>query len=206
MSVTEISSGEELITDQEAIDWCRANSSDAAFLSSLVSIATQSIESHTGRALKNKTLVYRADCFPACPTITLEQPPLRKVNSVKYIDTSGAEQTLSDTKYTVDIYSEPGRIVLNEYETWPQTKEIANAVIISFDAGYMTPEEEEAEEDESGADDDSVSYLLPPALKAAILFLVAHYYSHREPIMPGVSVAEIPHTLVHLFFPWKVNW
>ena len=192
MSVVSSAAEVELVTASLAREWCRARSVDDAFLAGLIPAARQAIEAYTGRALVEKILVDRRDCFPCHRVITLEQPPLQEVTSISYVDSDGEDQTLSDELYTVDIYSAPGRIVLNELESWPSTKSVPNAVTITYVAGY----------DHISTGD----YRLPESLRDAMRFLIAHWFSNREPYMSGGGIAEIPETLMPLFFPWKVNW
>lgn len=185
MSVVSITAEEELVTAEQAREWCRADSSDDAFLKGLIPTARGLAEAATGRTLCEKTLVYRADSFPTGRTINLEHPPLLSVTSIEYIDVNGDLQPLSDDKYTVDIYSSPGRIVLNQYESWPDTQSAPNALKITYQAGYTE---------------------LPAELRDGIRFLIAHMFSHREPMTGKTNVKEIPENLLPFFMHHKVNW
>lgn len=187
MSVVSTAAEAELITAAEAREWCRADSSHDTFFTSIIPACRRAIESYTGRALVSKTLVDRRDGFPCSRLIKIEQPPLLTVSHIKYDDENGAEQTLSTSLYTVDIYSSPGRIALNPYESWPFTIERINSVRITYTAGY-------------------VANTLPGDLKTAIMFFIAHIFSNREPYMAGLSIVETPETLKPMFFPYKVNW
>lgn len=69
--------------------------------------------------------------------IYLPYPPLQSVDSIKYLDESGTEQTLiENTDYLVDTYSEPARITPAYNVFWPFTRPVVNAVRIVFTAGY----------------------------------------------------------------------
>jgi uncharacterized phiE125 gp8 family phage protein len=69
--------------------------------------------------------------------ILLGPAPLISVTSVKYLDTSGVEQTLSTDVYGVDTVSEPGRVYLKSAQTWPEVQaDTPNVVTIRYQAGY----------------------------------------------------------------------
>ena len=59
------------------------------------------------------------------------------MTTLKYVDTSGTLQTLvQDTDYQVDADSEPGRLLPFPGKYWPPTRRQANAVQVTFVAGY----------------------------------------------------------------------
>lgn len=64
------------------------------------------------------------------------RPPLISVESVKYIDTAGTEQTLAADQYRVDTASAPGRITRAYSVTYPTLQGVSNQVEINFTAGY----------------------------------------------------------------------
>ena len=65
--------------------------------------------------------------------------PLASVSSVKYYDTSNAQQTLSTDYYEVDITNSLyGRIGLKYGQSWPSIYDRFDAVIIQFLAGYAS--------------------------------------------------------------------
>jgi uncharacterized phiE125 gp8 family phage protein len=154
-----------------------------------------------GRALMPQTWNLVMDHFPVywatyCYhhgnpwAIRVPLPPLIDVTSIKYIDPDGVEQTFSDTKYTVDTASEPGRIVLNPGEVWPVTKCIPNAVTVEFECGYAM-EDPEAEEDPI--------VTVPQPIRQALLGLIADFYEHRETEVPT------PRWVQALLAPYKVR-
>jgi uncharacterized phiE125 gp8 family phage protein len=151
---------------------CRVDSSDDdTLLDALEIAARQSVENHTGRALINQTWELRLDAFPTeiqlpiCPVVSA---------TISYVDSAGAVKTLSPTVYDVDKYSEPGRITPAYGQSVPATREIPNAVTVTFVSGY-------------GATAASV----PEALKCAIKLLAAHLYEHRESVGDSLSVLPL---------------
>jgi uncharacterized phiE125 gp8 family phage protein len=189
MSLFITSAGSELVTIDEAREWCRVlNEDHDTILTALISSAREHVEKQTGRNLVDKTIVKRMDHFPCSRVIQLSGVPLREVTSITYLDANGDSQTLSSDLYEVDIYGVPGRIVLNYDDSWPVTDIAPNAVTVTYKSGY------------TGAG----SYLLPPTLREATRFLIAHWFANREPSIVGVSIADIPKTFDALIAPWVV--
>lgn len=116
---------------------------------------TAKAEHITGRRFITQTWTLTLDCFPS--TITLPGSPLVSVDSVKYYDTAGVQQTLSESAYITDIASAPGRIV--PVITWPTIAARINAVEVTYKSGY-------------GPDDTAV----PDAAKGYILAMVQQQF------------------------------
>lgn len=124
--------------------------------------ARQMVEDDTQRALITQTWALRLDEFP-CDVIELRRCPVTAVTSITYTDTAGATQTWSSANYVVDIYQEPARITLAYGQTWPATYDQANAVTVTFTAGY-------------GSAGSSVR----ETAKQAIRLLAGHWFTNRE--------------------------
>lgn len=88
--------------------------------------------------------------------------PLVTVDSIVYVDTNGDDQTLSSSLYRVDTVNEPGRITRAFNESWPDIRNVTNAITITYTAGY-------------GAAAD-----VPDDVKNAIKLLVKSWWAHRE--------------------------
>jgi uncharacterized phiE125 gp8 family phage protein len=113
-----------------------------------------------GRALMTQTWDFALDSFPSTE-IKIPLPPLQSVTSIKYLDTSGVEQTLSSARYYVDTASMPGWVVVDA-DGWPETYDSANAVTIRFVAGYAS------------------AALVPAALRAALLLHIGDLFENRQ--------------------------
>lgn len=124
-------------------------------------------EKVTRRALITQTWELTLDRFPK-GEITVFPPPLQSVESIKYTDSNGAEQTLDPSSYKVDTASEPGRIVPAYGMQWPATRDEINAVRIRFVCGYG-----------DNADD------VPQPIRNWILLNAANLYEHRESVVVG---------------------
>lgn len=157
-----------------------------------------------GRALVQQTWDLKLDRFPrnrdsgydvpyfVRNAIRVPLPPLQSVTSITYIDPAGDEQTLSDTLYTVDTSSEPGRITPAYGQCWPQTQEVMNAVTVRFVAGY----------DVDSPTDYGAN--VPGPIKSAIKLLVSEMYQNRGETVVGMSVAELPFAATTLLAPHRV--
>ena len=144
---------------------------DDTLISTLISAATTYCQEFQHRAFITQTRILYYDEFPLM--FHVPYPPLISVTSIKYIDTSGDEQTLDSGQYRVDIGNEPGRITEAYNCTWPSTRDVTNAVTLTYSAGY-------------GAAAD-----VPDTVKAAIKLLVAHWYEHREAVS-DITVMPLP--------------
>jgi uncharacterized phiE125 gp8 family phage protein len=113
--------------------------------------------------------------------------PLQSVTHIKYIDIDGTEQTLSSSIYTVDNKSQPGRIALAYGQSWPSGRDVINSVNIRFIAGYGTPED------------------VPEDFAHAIKIMIAHLYEHREPIIVGAAISNVPDSAEALLWPYRVE-
>lgn len=130
---------------------------DDSLLEVMISAAREHGESLTGRSWAPKTLEVVLDSFPS-GAIELPASPVTEVESIKYLDVDGVEQTMPDTDYTVDTDSLIGRVVAEE---WPETADKINAVRVRYTAGWSFDD-------------------FPPALKQWLLIRVATLYEHRE--------------------------
>ena len=67
------------------------------------------VETWTEKQLVTATWKLYLDAFPAASdSIDVPLPPLKLVNSIKYIDTAGVEQTWASSKYKSDTATKPG--------------------------------------------------------------------------------------------------
>lgn len=137
-----------------------------------------------GRALVEQEWELGLDAFPSS-AICLPLPPLLSVESVKYVDPEGVQQTMEPAGYTVEP-GEHGFAMPAHGTRWPATRAQPLAVRVRFKAGY-------------GATGDKV----PAAIRSAILLRVADLFENRESSIVGKSVAPNP-TSDLLLFPFKL--
>lgn len=125
--------------------------------------ARRHAEQFLGRALVTQAWKLTLDHFP-CGPIRLDLPPLQSVSSVKYLDSSGVEQTLDPSVYRAfGVGAEGGGGIELDYgKTWPVTYPVKEAVRITYVCGYGAPE------------------AVPDEIKAAILLHLTTLYERRE--------------------------
>lgn len=160
---------------------------DDIYIMQLIKAATVWVEGYTKRALLTQTWDWRMDGGFPCTPFNVPKPPLQSVGYIKYYDTDGTLQTLSSSIYSVDSYSEPGRIDLAYGQSWPSVRDVINNVLIRFTCGY--------------GDVTAVEKTVIHALK----ILVAHLYECREPIIAGAPIANVPYSIEALLWPERVD-
>ena len=101
------------------------------------------------------------DRFPSC--IELLNPPVQSVTSVYYVNSAGVDTLLSADQYRVDLVSLYPRLEPAYGLSWPVTRNISNAVKVTYLAGY-------------GATADKV----PQNIKSCIMAIAADLFEHRE--------------------------
>jgi len=158
-------------------------SDDDTYIANLILTATDRAESFQRRTYMQRQRTYVLDSFP--PIIRPPYPPLVSVDSIKYIDTNGVEQTLDSAEYDVDITTEPGRIKPAYEKSWPSIRTVMNAVTITYTAGYASKD------------------AVPFDIKAAILLIIGHLYENREDVSED-SLMKIPEGAESLLYMKRV--
>jgi uncharacterized phiE125 gp8 family phage protein len=105
---------------------------DAVFRRHIAS-AIAEVEKDAQRALVWQRHALRLDAFP--DVIELEVLPVLKVESVQYVASTGTTTTLATDQYRVDYQSSPCRIEPAYGLSWPTTRVVNNAVIVTYTAG-----------------------------------------------------------------------
>lgn len=162
---------------------------DDALVTSLIKVAREAVEAYTELTVAQTTYAMALDEFPV-DAIELGTYPINSITSITYTDTNGTTQTLSSGSYIFDSYSNPAKIFPTTI--WPQAKQIPNAVVVRFAAGFT----------------DGISpndYPMPEALKQAMLLYIGELYENREAINVGNLVSQIPLGMIHLMTPHRIN-
>ncbi len=181
--------GNLVVTLAEAKTHIRVDiSDDNTLITSYIQSATDFAETFTARVFLTTTLTLKRDRFPRCPSeFLLPRPPLQSITSITYTDTDGDSQTVDSSVYDVDTFNEPGRITMAYNQIWPQSRGDTNNVVVTYVGGYGAP--------------DAVS----DQIKTAIKMLVGHWYEHREPVVFGTMVKNVPITVDRLLTQYKVT-
>lgn len=156
----------EPITLAEAKAHCRVDAStDDALIQGYITTAREWVEDYIDRALVTQQLVMKMDTFPG--EFELPRPPMiasgtATAVTITYVTgEAGGTATLSASEYRVDRDSTPGAIRTLYGGSWPSHLLDANAVTVSWWAGYG-----------SAAD-------VPQRVKSAMLMCVHELYEKR---------------------------
>lgn len=144
----------------------------------LIQAARKRVERGTELALITQTVEVKVDGFWGSCALELPMPPLQSVESIQYVDQDGVLQTLDPTTYSVSTHRRPGRVWLAYGKSWPATRDVPEAVTITFKAGF--------------GDDQAALLAQAPNLVHAVRMLTAHYDRHREAVITGTISSEIP--------------
>lgn len=121
----------------EVMDSFRGDDASAftAQATMIIKALTRQAEARTGRALITQTFELIEDAFP-CAGIDLCMPDVQSVVTLKYLDTNGAQQTLSSGLYWLDSDSTPCTVYPVATTPWPNTYAQINAVRVRFTVGF----------------------------------------------------------------------
>lgn len=151
------------ITLADAKLHCRVDASDDdTLITALIVSATELAEQQTGRALMQQTWELTQASFT--DTILLTRVPVQSVTSVKYYDTDGAQQTLTNTAYAVRTGDGDGFAAVEPvYGTsWPECRQQSESVAVRYVAGYAD------------------AAAVPEGIKQWIRLMVSTMYENRE--------------------------
>lgn len=186
----------EPITTAQAKAHLRVDhSEDDDYIDILITTARQVAERLTSRIILTQTWELILDAFPASSSTPIRFPlsPLMSIESVKYIDTAGDQQTWSADEYQYSTDHEPGQLKPACGYTYPSTRNDYPTVIIEFKCGY----------DEAIGDADAA--LIPLEMIHLVYLLVGHFYETRE-ATADVKLYELPLTIQSLVNLVKVGW
>jgi uncharacterized phiE125 gp8 family phage protein len=166
-----------------------------ARVTSLIVAARTYFETQTNRRLISQTWRYSLDHYPrSARSIVLPIGPAISVETLKFLDTNGSTVTVDPSEYLVDLTNPRAQIAPALFLPWPWTvwafhHMIPGAVLVDFTAGY-------------GADFGDV----PEDIRQAILLMVAHWYSNREPVITGVRAAaiDVPHSATAIIDAYRI--
>lgn len=158
---------------------------DDQLILALIETATLMVEQETKRAISQRTYDFTVDHgWPyrnGYPFIYLPVNPVQSVTSITYINGSSPNPTLSSSLYTVKARNS-GSFIVPEYNvTWPDVRNVPEAVTVRFIAGYATSE-------------------IPGPLIHAIKVLIGYLYEHR-----GDENPEMPRSVEALISPYRIT-
>lgn len=161
---------------------------DDALISTLIQSATGFAEEFLRRRLMVETWEDWLDGF--ADEMILRNSPAPSVTSIAYVDSAGITQTLDSSTYTVEAPAGPNpsrTVVRLAYgQSWPATRDQANAVRVRYSAGYAN------------------AAAVPPAIRSAILLTIGHLYGNREDVVVGTIAAPLPRGADYLLRPYRL--
>lgn len=166
---------------------------DDALVSSLITAARQWVEAYTGRTLCDTVLETAAWGYSGW-YIELPKPPVIEVVSFSYRDSDGDDTVLASDQYSLDNTNPLSPRVVPAYGVaWPATRWQSSSLRVRYRAGYARA----GSPDETG--------LIPQPLAAAIKLILGHLYEHRESVVVGQVVTEVPLGAQWLCRPYRVE-
>lgn len=128
---------------------------DDEFLGRLIATARSHVEAYCNIDIAEQTVSVRSDRFD--DFVRLPIAPVQDIETIKYTDADGAEQTLPETVYELRTDGIEAAIVLKAGRRWP-TIQPGSRITVTALVGY---------ED------------VPPAIKHAMLLWIADAYATR---------------------------
>lgn len=152
----------EPLTLTEVKAWLKViGTSDDSLITMLLESTRQTIEDRLNLKMNTQTVVQKMDTWPKMNEFQLDMYPVQSVSAITYKATSGTA-TLDSDIYVLDTTSQPARVYLKDGYTWPTLKAEAEAVSITFVAGFG----DEASD-------------VPAKLKQLLLHAIAFAYENR---------------------------
>jgi uncharacterized phiE125 gp8 family phage protein len=129
----------ELVDGTDVQTFLRLDSSDYNDrLSEMATSARIMAENYTRRAFITQSWELMLDysaVFKNYDYIMLPRPPLQSITSIKTFNDVGAAHTQLSTSYYADVYTEPGRAVLNVGAVWGYCRQ-HNGMLVEYVGGY----------------------------------------------------------------------
>lgn len=156
----------------------------------LIAAAVSHLDGWTGilgRALCEQ--MWRQDFDYFCWELRLPMFPVIEVDSVKYTDTNGVEQTVAEANYSVLTDGLGTFVRFKTAFAFPVTKAFEPAAVrVEYFCGH-----------EDGDNENPV----PQAIKQAIMLMVRHWFDNPNAAVIGVTVAKLPFAVDALLAPHR---
>jgi uncharacterized phiE125 gp8 family phage protein len=139
-------------------------------------------EELTGTALMTQKLLMRASSW--CDLDKLPSAPLQSIESIKYLDGLGVEQTLDSAVYEAVLVGMRPFVRLKAGQCFPSTLCVRDAIRVTAPAGYGAVE------------------AIPDDVKLAMLLMIGEWFRERE--MSGAADTEsVPNAARSLLKPHR---
>lgn len=157
------------LSDMEAFGYM-AEPEQSGVMLDCIQTATNVVEAESGKQLLTATYDVSWRRFPGCSgELVLPRVPVASVTSVKYYDTTGTQQTLSTSLYTLnDGSAHASGYVIPAYNSiWPATYGYDRDVTVRFVCGFGTKDQ------------------IPKEFKTQICLLAHSIFRNREAVECG---------------------
>lgn len=179
-----ISTGTDPVTVEEAKAHLAIDTADFDLvLTKMVKAAIEAVEQHAGLTLSDTEYELQLDCWPSKDPICLPASPVSEVNSVKYLDEDGAEQTVSADDWSWHPTDDGAEVFFVSGFSAPSLYDRKRSLRVRFNAGYAASADPRLE--------------LPEKAEMAILFLVGTWFANRENVQTEQQY-EVPETFRYL--------
>lgn len=158
---------------------------DDALINTLVASATQQAEHLMGRAILPQKWRLSLDDWPRCQVLKLARPIVTAVDTVKYVDTAGALQTLAPGAYFLTGGDLGAELVPAYGTSWPASRCQPGAVEVVFSCGWADPA------------------AVPDLIKAWIKLRLAAMYVYRAGWTQGQAIERNEH-IDFMLDRWRV--
>lgn len=161
--------------------------SQDTMLGSLIKAAQDSVEEYLRFSLVPSTWELYLDKFPVSGDyIWIQKSPVTDIVTLSYTSSAGVASTLTEgTDFVADYVSKPCRLYEAYSKTWPTARDIPNAVVIRFTAGYVS------------------AAAVPEVIKQAILMHAATMYENPADEVTGTQVNLIFNDSKRLLAPYR---
>jgi uncharacterized phiE125 gp8 family phage protein len=160
---------------------------DDAYVEGLISAARAWVQEYLGRAIGTQTVELALDSFT--DKIELPLSPVQAVQSVSYVDTNGASQTVAS--FQLNTFKTPAVLRPAYNQSWPSTRDQENAVTITYTAGYTVGESPDYNE-------------LPQPVISAMYLIIGHLYENRQEVST-LETYELPFGMASLLQPYRIG-
>lgn len=155
------------------------------YIASLVAVTRRQVEQYCGRALSVRKWRLLLEGFPS--RIELPCPPLQSVDALSYIDTGGNQRAIPPECWRVGQGC-PSMIMPAPGHCWPGVfPGRPDAVLVDFTAGYSEPRD------------------IDPALRHAMLLLIASWFENRSAGAEGSNRTILPSAVRYLLDPCRIR-
>jgi uncharacterized phiE125 gp8 family phage protein len=167
-TITEAASSEPVTLDEAKAQGIVDHTDDDALLQRLVRAARDHVEHYCGVRFASQTVEVKCDRF--ADLCRLPEAPVTSITSIGYVDGNGDTKTLGETIYQLRPDGLEPSVALAYGKQWPAVQP-GSRITLTAVVGYENA---------------------PPAVRHAMLMLVATWYVQRENILVGATVENLP--------------